>query len=138
MNDNMSNDTQPQPGLTTELQVERVKDGDTLEVSFIRRFSLRMMHQNEDNLIFQAPEKNTPEGQRAKEFLEDLLISPVSLSYESDSSLWKDITVFFPSNDPTSLMDMNSFERLLGEAWVDGQNIGKLMLDAGHAILKKR
>ena len=123
---------EPIPGWTTKAKIERVKDGDTVEVSITRRFALRLIHRNEHGLLFKAPELNTPEGVESKNYLIKLLGLSVR---QLDNT--KDITVFIPTNKDNKLMDMNSFERLLGELWVDGKMVTRLMIDAGHAILEK-
>ena len=134
---------EPTPGWTTKAQIERVKDGDTVEVSITRTFALRLIHRNKDRLIFKAPELNTPEGIAAREYLLELLKEyPATVTKNVDDLMlknrWREVTVFIPTNKSNKLMDMNSFERLLGELWVDGKMVTELMIDAGHAILEKR
>lgn len=96
----------PKEGWTSQVKLVRFIDGDTLEVELSRRFSIRILDpDNYNNNKWGAEEKNTVAGQRAIEELSKL-ISP------GDT-----ITVFIPSNNPISLMDIQTFNRLLGEVW---------------------
>ena len=96
--------TVPEPGITTKARVTRVVDGDTIEVEVSRIFNVRVR----DLLV---AEKNTEKGKLAKTLLSSAI---------KDS----DVPIFFPSNDPHKLMDMNSFNRLIGDVWlVDGTNM---------------
>ena len=132
--------TAPQCGLATKAKVERIIDGDSIEVSVTRKFTIRLVYQNEENKIFDAPEKNTQEGQEAIEFLMSLLTEKLPIVSNTghqagEECYLKEVILFIPSNNPAKLMDITSFERILGEVWVDGQNVGQLMLDNGHAKL---
>lgn len=85
-----------EPGIITEVDFVRAIDGDTIEVEITRRFSIRLRN-------IDCPERNTPEGQEAKAEVQKLL-------EESDR-----ILAFIPSNDPVKLMDINSFNRIIGD-----------------------
>jgi len=41
----------------------------------------------------------------------------------------KDIFLFIPTNNPMKLMDFNSFERLVGEVYLDNINLGEMLLE---------
>lgn len=87
----------PEPGITTKAKVIAIPDGDTIKLEVTRTFNVRIR----DLLV---AEKNTEAGQRAIEYLNTFL---------KDSQ----VTLFVPSNDPVKLMDMNSFNRLVGDLW---------------------
>jgi endonuclease YncB( thermonuclease family) len=119
--------TKPQSGFITDAKVLRVIDADTIEVEITRRFPLRLTHscpQTDYKVQFNAPEKNTAEGQDAIDFVKDLLDD-------------HEVTVFIPAGRSDSLTDINSFNRLLGNIWVDGKGwLTNLLLENGHGELK--
>ena len=127
----------PQIGWTTKVDIEDVHDGDTIKVSITRKFSIRLVHENDDKLIFQAPELKTPEGELSKEYLINLLLEYRDEHLYRDN-IWKNLTAFFPTNKPEALMDINSFNRLLATVWADDKLVTQEMLDAGHAKMVKR
>ena len=97
----MSN--QPEPGLVLVATVKRVIDGDTVEVEISRRFNVRIR----DLLV---AEKNTAKGKAAKDFLAKEIAG-------------EEVVVFIPSHDPHKLMDINSFNRLVGDVWHNGVDV---------------
>lgn len=104
-----------EPGLIlTNLQVERVLDGDTIELSITRKFKIRV--RNLDTF-----EINTDKGKEAKSFLQALL----SLRDPPD------IAVFIPSNDPDKLLDFHSFDRVVGDIIANGIDVATEMKKAG-------
>ena len=135
----MSKDDKPENGLTTTAYIVSITDGDTVMVEVRRRFPVRITHPNPDGLDFNSPEKNTPEGQRAIEFLAAQLGKSL-LTYREvlKEQFNKEITLFIPTNDPLKLTDINSFNRLVGEIWLDKRRLSDIMIEAGHAKLQKR
>lgn len=87
--------------------VKRVIDGDTVEVEISRRFNVRLR-----NVL--VAEKNTAKGQAAKDFLTNEIAGG-------------EVVVFIPSNDPHKLMDINSFNRLVGDVWHNGMDVVDLI-----------
>lgn len=83
------------------------------EVSITRKFKIRL-----NNLA--SPEKNTTEGKLAKKFVRDT-IEQKTQNYRLP------VTLFIPSNNPLRLMDFNSFERIVGEIWVDDENLSDII-----------
>lgn len=95
----------PVPGITTVAKVVDVTDVDTVKFEITRTFHIRIR-----DCI--GAESNTEKGKIAKAFLENLL---------KDNP---ELIVFIPTNDPHKLMDMNSFNRLVGDLWLkDGRNL---------------
>ncbi len=88
----------PPTGLTTQVYLKRVVDGDTLEVEFRRTFKVRLLDRWQ-------PELGTPDGDKLKRELQEKLF------------IGEELTLFVPANKPDSLMDLNSFERILGHIW---------------------
>lgn len=116
----------PETGITVDAVVERVKDGDTIEVSVTRKFSVRLMLQNKENLMFNTPSIKTEEGKKAKEQLEKLIPNG------------KEIILFVPTHHNQNLMDFSTFNRILAEIWVDGECVPCTMVKGGYASLVKR
>lgn len=114
----------PRPGLTTAAKVTRVIDADTIEVTVTRKFPVRLVH-GDGPRIFNCPEKNTPEGVQAKKFVENLLRD-------------KEVTLFVSAQNSDILTDINSFNRILGEIWVDNQRLTDILLEKGFGEIIRR
>lgn len=97
--------SRPPLGLSTEVEiVNRPKsDADTLRVRITREFNVRLSNTS-------CPEKDTIAGKDAKAFV-DSLVPPGTI-----------LTLFIPTGNPINLMDINSFERIVGELWLDDEN----------------
>ena len=105
--------TIPEPGITTIAKVVKVVDVDTIAFEIKRTFHIRIK-----DLL--GAEKNTEKGKLEKAFLENLL---------KDN---QELIVFIPTNDPHKLMDINSFNRLLGDVWLkDGRNLLDVLVENG-------
>lgn len=105
--------TAPEPGWITEVDYIRPVDGDTIEVEIRRRFKVRI----QDIDVY---EKNTEKGQKAIDFVDSKLIDA------------KEIIVKIPTNSPLKLMDMNSFERIVGEIYVNGRKLSTMLRAEGY------
>jgi endonuclease YncB( thermonuclease family) len=104
-----------EPGLIlTDLQLERVIDADTIELSITRKFKVRL--RNVD-----APEKNTDEGYNATQFVHSLFLlhSP------------PEIACFIPSNNPEQFLDFNSFNRIVADLIVNGFDVAESLKKLG-------
>jgi endonuclease YncB( thermonuclease family) len=108
-------------GLTTEVECVRVIDGDTIEVKVERTFHVRLRD-------FDAVELKSLTGQDAKEFVEYV--------FKNGDK----VQIFIPSNNPTKLTDVVSFERVVADVYVDGQNLADMVRAAGYEKpkIKKR
>ena len=94
----------PELGWTTNAKLFRIIDADTIEIEINRTLCVRLK-----DLL--AEEKEKDAGKTAKEWLVAQLPPGTEL------------VVFFPANNPTKLMDMNSFERVLGYVWLTINNV---------------
>jgi endonuclease YncB( thermonuclease family) len=94
----------PELGIGTDAKVIRVVDGDTVEVEITRRFHVRMNN-------VKKPELKTPEGKKAKAELEAKI--PPNTT----------VRLFIPTNDPLKLMDVNSFERIVADIWLNDEKL---------------
>ena len=102
-----------EPGLTTVVDYIRTVDGDTIEFKLERTFKVRVRD-------IDAIELREQGGQEAKAFVNNLM------------NLANEIKIFIPSNDPHKLMDMQSFERLVADVYVDGRNLADILRTAGY------
>lgn len=105
--------TNPAPSYTFNVDSAQVIDADTIRVTVSRTFDIRVKDVD-------APEKRTPEGKEAIEFVQNEL---------KDAS---ELTVVIPLNDSNKLMDINSFGRLVGEFWYDGKSLKDSLINSGH------
>lgn len=84
----------PPDGLSTQVKVSRIIDGDTIEVELVRKFNIRMMN-------YSSPEMNTTEGKLAKEELANKL------------KVGDNIHIFIPAFKADRLIDNTTFNRVL-------------------------
>jgi endonuclease YncB( thermonuclease family) len=103
----------PEPGWITEVDYVRAVDGDTIEVEIRRRFKVRIQD-------IDIVESNSERGQEATEYVDDKL------------SKAREIIVKIPTNSPLNLMDVNSFERIVGEIYVNGRKLSTMLKRAGY------
>lgn len=110
---------EPSNGLTTEATVTKIIDGDTLELKIERTFNVRLTDGKLPH--FNVAEKNTPVGQAATSFLKQILPEGTQ------------VKVFIPTNNPEHLMDINSFNRIIGEIWVNGRQLTEILTESGFS-----
>ena len=115
----------PRPGFCGQVKIKKVVDGDTLTVELTRRFNVRLIHENHDGKYFNSPEKNTIEGQKAKAFVETLV-----------NDFPDEISLFIPAGEDQKLMDINSFNRILSEIWINDTRLTDILLEKGYGELK--
>ena len=114
----------PRAGLCLRARYVRCRDGDTVEVSVAhsaRIWAIRLID-------CWCAEKNTPAGVAAREYAESVLQDV------------EDLHVFIPFDElgPNLLRGLVSFDRILGEVWVDQtKTLNEMMVSAGHATAKK-
>lgn len=110
-------------GVTLPARVVGVTDGDTIEVEVSRRLRIRL-------LDCWAPETRTtdPEekqrGFAAKEFLHDLIHG-------------KDVSVQIDIEPDERFGDQMSFGRVLARVYLDGMDVSKAVVEAGHATSER-
>jgi len=107
--------SRPELGLATEVEIvdRQRSDADTIRVRVTREFNVRLCNTS-------CPEKNTEAGRRAKSYVNALM--PVGSK----------ATLFVPTGNALNLMDINSFERVLGELWLtEDLELGRHLNDAG-------
>ena len=102
-----------EPGLTIPVEYVRAVDGDTIEVEIRRKFHMRLRDIN-------VAEKDTDEGVEATEYVDGILCDGET------------ILVFIPTNSPDKLMDITSFERIVGDVYVDDEKLQDLLRERGY------
>jgi endonuclease YncB( thermonuclease family) len=102
-----------EPGLTTFVDYIRAVDGDTIEFKIERTFKVRVR----DIDVVELKEQG---GQEAKAFVNNVM------------QLANEIKIFVPSNDPHKLMDIQSFERIVADVYVDGHSLADMLRTAGY------
>jgi endonuclease YncB( thermonuclease family) len=110
---------EPPPGVTFPAEVQRVVDGDTVDVSVKLILRIRI-------LDCWAPEKNTPEGKIASQALKDLLPKGTPIKFH------------VPLEKAKKLGDVLTFGRVLANIWKDSIDIGQTMVHNGYATKTKR
>lgn len=106
------NKERPKEGLVLKAIVNRVIDGDTLEAIVSFAVKVRLLGVN-------APEKKENGWIKFKNRLKSLLFKQPLENQE--------ITIFIPNQKPFTLVDVITFDRFLGEVWVDDININEIM-----------
>ena len=101
-----------EPGLMLPVLYTRSVDGDTIEVEIRRKFHVRLRD-------IDVAEKKTEKGEEATEFVDMVL------------SFAKDVMVFIPTNSPEKLMDITSFERVVGDIYVNEELLQNLLREKG-------
>lgn len=112
------NDEQPKEGAAFKVDLERVVDGDTVEATVSFKIKVRLIGVN-------APEKKKPGWLKFKNRLKELIWG--ECFDDGESSDWQEATLFIPNNKPVTLLDVVTFDRILGEIWVDGENINAIL-----------
>ena len=109
----------PPLGWTTKGIVSRVIDGDTVEITVSRTFTVRL-------LDCWSPERHTQEGKEATRHLEGIL--PPG----------KPCVVHVPASKDDELQDMLTFGRLIGRIFTDHGDVSQLQVYAGFAQATKQ
>ena len=102
-----------EPGLMIPVKFLRAVDGDTVEVEIRRKFNVRLRD-------IDVAEKKEPGGAEATKFVAVLL------------GFADDVLVFIPTNSPEKLMDITSFERIVGDIYVKGNKLQDLLREEGY------
>lgn len=115
--------SRPAYGLCLPITVDRVIDGDTIAVRFRKggmRWRIRLLGVN-------CPETKgqcKAHGLAAKEYVERLLV-------EKAETLAVHIE---PPDDPDELLGITTFNRLVGEIWLDNDTkLSDVLVASGHA-----
>lgn len=114
-------------GWTKEVEIVKWRDADTPIVEVKWQIPIRLAD-FEHEKCFNSPEKNTPEGKAALEFVQKTLTD-------------KRVKLRIDTDKPLVLMDINSFDRLVGALYYEENGVWKKVTDllygAGFGEFKK-
>ena len=125
---------EPPKGITTDVKVVRVIDGDTVDVAITRTVRVRL-------LDCWAPETRTTDpvekvkGYESKKYLNSLLKQVFYNDLAARKR--KKITLFIPADEQGELKDNFTFSRVLGRLFVNGEDVSERMVEAGKATKDK-
>lgn len=116
----MKSDIKPkEAGWGAEVEIVRVIDADTIEIKITRTANLRLRG-------IDAPERKTELGLEASNYVKELL------------TLNKKVFIFVPSNNSEKLMDINSFQRIVGDLWIGEESLRDILIEKGYVKVNKR
>ena len=107
---------EPRQGVATEAKVVRVIDADTLEVEVKRTIKVRLLGCN-------VPDKDKEISAKAFKHVTQILDA-----YDNKVLLFVP-----PGRSSLRLGDIHSFERILGEIWINGNNLSETLIACGFA-----
>ena len=125
---------EPPIGFTTKANVVKVIDGDTLDVEITRRIRVRLKD-------CWCPETRTRDleekerGLKAKRHLKDLL--SLDTGFFSWGSRNHEVVLFIPADKEGDIKDVFTFGRVIGNIFVDGEDLSDKMVRDGHATREK-
>lgn len=118
----MTHPGRPPYGLHIPVELDHVRDGDTLVVRRLGsnwEWAVRL-------LDCWAPERNTKKGKAATEYLKRIIEN-------------EELSLFIPfSGVDRSLMELCSFDRVLGYVYTGKGDLSDQMVKAGHATATKQ
>tara|TARA_R110002051_G_scaffold268831_1_gene328872 strand:- start:809 stop:1243 length:435 start_codon:yes stop_codon:yes gene_type:complete len=125
---------EPPKGITTDVKVVRVIDGDTVDVAITRTVRVRL-------LDCWAPETRTKDpaekakGYESKKYLHDMLTQVFYNDLAARKK--KKVTLFIPADEQGEIKDNFTFSRVLGRLFVGGEDVSELMVKNGKATKAK-
>ena len=121
---------EPPKGITTDVKVVRVVDGDTVDVEITRKIRVRL-------LDCYAPETRTKDpvektmGYESKKYLHNMLTEVFYNDLAARKK--KKVTLFIPADEQGEIKDNFTFNRVLGRLFINGEDVSELMVEAGKA-----
>lgn len=109
--------SQPDPSIVLPVHVESVHDGDTMTCTIRIRTQVRLID-------CWAPELSTKNGIRSRDRMIEL-------------SMGKDGVIEIPLVNTDNVSDLMTFGRILGRVWVDGKDVGSILVSDGLASRTK-
>ena len=122
---------EPPKGITTDVKVVRVVDGDTVDVSITRTVRVRLLDCWAPETRTKDPEEKV-KGYESKKYLNNLLKQVFYNDIAARKR--KKITLFIPADEQGELKENFSFSRVLGRLFVDGEDVSERMVEAGKAL----
>ena len=122
---------EPPKGITTDVKVVRVIDGDTVDVAITRTVRVRLLDCWAPETRTKDPEEKV-RGYESKKYLNNLLKQVFYNDVAARKR--KKITLFIPADEQGELKENFSFSRVLGRLFVDGEDVSERMVEAGKAL----
>lgn len=112
----------PAHGWSTSCVVDRVLDGDTIEVTVTRRLRVRLL----DCWAPEVKGVEKPQGLKSSQHLKEI-------------ALGVNGTLFIPTEDARNMGDILTLGRVLGHVWIDGSDLSlsELQVQSGHATRER-
>ena len=108
----------PRPAITVPCRVVSVHDGDTVSVEIRIKANVRLLDS-------WSPELSQPGGREAAARMQRLAVG-------------KDGLLEIPLDRAGNVADVLTLGRVLGRVWVDGRDVGSVMVAEGFATREKR
>jgi hypothetical protein len=124
----------PKEGLIKKVSISRVLDADTIEVAVTWHIKVRILGRSTSKVYLNAPEKDTVEGQEAIAKILALLTN-ADWGKNPATPRFKDAILYIPAGKTDELLSITSFDRVLGDLWIDGAWLGQVIEDNGIAKL---
>ena len=125
---------EPPKGWTTDIEIKKVYDGDTVVVEIKRELTVRLM----DCWCSEIRTRNKKEktkGIAARNHLRKILFEKKEI--DTGKLAYTKATLHIPADDENQLKDIFTFGRVLGYIFVGGKNISEVMVESGHATKTK-
>lgn len=112
----------PAHGWSTPCLIDRVIDGDTIEVTVTRKLRVRLL----DCYAPEVKGAEKPQGVKSSDHLKALALGATG-------------TLFIPTEDARNMGDILTLGRVLGHVWIDGSDLSlsELQVQSGHATKEK-
>ena len=125
---------EPPKGITTDVKVVRVIDGDTVDVAITRTVRVRLLDCWAPETRTKDPEEKA-KGYESKKYLHDLLKQVFYNDLAARKQ--KKVTLFIPADEQGELKDNFTFSRVLGRLFINGEDVSERMVEAGKATKDK-
>ena len=125
---------EPPKGITTDVKVVRVVDGDTVDVSITRTVRVRLLDCWAPETRTKDPEERA-KGYESKNYLNNLLKQVFYNDVAARKR--KKVTLFIPADEQGELKENFSFSRVLGRLFVNGEDVSERMVESGKATKDK-
>jgi len=125
---------QPANGWTTEVEIKRVYDGDTLIVDVRRILTVRL----KDCWCSEIRTRNKDEkkkGIAARNHLREILSE--NKNQDTGKLKYAKAVLHIPADEDSEIKDVFTFGRVLGHIFIDGKDVSEIMIESGHATKEK-
>tara|TARA_B100000749_G_C18302729_1_gene413309 strand:- start:196 stop:639 length:444 start_codon:yes stop_codon:yes gene_type:complete len=125
---------QPPNGWTTEVEIKRVYDGDTLIVDVHRTLTVRLKDCWCSEIRTRDKEEKK-KGIAARNHLREILLE--EKNEDTGKLEYIKAVLHIPASEDSELKDVFTFGRVLGHIFIDGKDVSEIMIESGHATKEK-